>query len=128
MMIPIRSGHVPEEQREGGHEHEQEKHLADLDAEIEGEQRGDEMVAGELQLVAQDEGEAEAVHDAEGEGDHPAALDGGADDVLERHVDDGGGDQRLDERRKPERVRHEAEGGGDQRDRMRHREGGDEQR
>ena len=49
-----------------------------------------------------------------------------ADDVLQRHVDDGDGDQRLDERREPERVRHEAEGGGDQRDRMRDREGGDD--
>ena len=78
MMMPIRSATAcRKSQREGGHEHEQQKHLADLDAEIEGEQRGDEMVAGELERVAQEEREAEAVHDAEGEGDHPAPLDGG---------------------------------------------------
>ena len=50
-----------------------------------------------------------------------------ADDVLERHVDDRDGDQRLDERRKPQRVGREAERGRDQRDRVRDGEGGDDE-
>src|SRR5262249_22701255 len=50
----------------------------------------------------------------------------GADDVLERHVEDRGRNQRLDERREPERVRREIVRRREQRGRMRHREGGDD--
>src|SRR5262245_59991864 len=42
-----------------------------------------------------------------------------ADDVLERHVDDGDGDEHLDERRKPERVGREIVRRRDERDRVR---------
>ena len=64
------------------------------------------MRAGELQRLAERERETESVHQAEGERDHPAALAQtlGSGDVLERHVDDRGGDGGFDERRKPERV------------------------
>src|SRR5712664_1690731 len=40
------------------------------------------------------------------------------DDVFQRHIGDGDGDQSFDERGEPEEVRHEAKGGGDQRNRM----------
>ena len=42
-----------------------------------------------------------------------------AHDVLERHVHDRHRDQRLDQRREPQRARREVEGRGDERDRMR---------
>ena len=120
-------GHdVPEQPVERRDEHEEHGELADLDAEIERDERRDEVVAGELKLLAQEEREPESVHDAEREGDHPSHLHGPADDVLERHVDDRGGDQRLDEGREPQGIRHEPVGRRDQRDRMREREGGDD--
>ena len=71
--MPSFSGHdVAKQQPERRHQHEQHRELADLDAEVESEQRGDQVVAGELQRFAQREREAEAVHDAEREGDDPA--------------------------------------------------------
>ena len=50
----------------------------------------------------------------------------GAAQVLDRHVDDRRRDQRLDQRRKPLARGDEAEGGGEQRDRVGHRERGDD--
>ena len=77
------------------HEDEQHEQLAELDADVEREQRRQEVRAGELQRLPQREREAEAVHQAEGERDDPAALPEvrRSDDVLERHVDDRGGDR-----------------------------------
>ena len=73
MMIaqPLRD-YVSEQQVEGRYQDEKHGDLADLDAEVEAEQRGDHVVAGELQGFAQGEGKAEAVHEAEHEGDDPA--------------------------------------------------------
>src|SRR5262249_50161843 len=83
------------------------------------------MVAGELKRLAQREGKAEAVHQAEHEGDDPAPRNVATkrtkfliDDVFQRHVDDRHRDQRFYERREPERIRDKAEGRGDQRNRM----------
>ena len=50
----------------------------------------------------------------------------GRDDVLERHVDDRHGDERLDQRRKPQRARRHVVGGRDERDRVGDGEGGDD--
>ena len=86
-------GHHAEQQRKQRHQHHQHRDLAELDADVEGEQRRDEVRAGELQRFAQREREAEAVHQAERERHHPAPVRAGADDVLERHVDDRRGDQ-----------------------------------
>ena len=55
----------------GTSDHEHEK-LAELDADIEREQRRQQMRAGELQRVLEHEREAEPVHEAEQEGDDPA--------------------------------------------------------
>jgi hypothetical protein len=64
-------------------------------------ERGHEVRSRELQFLPQREREPEAVHQAEGESDDPAAAHVAADDVLEREVDDRSGDQRLHERREP---------------------------
>ena len=64
--------HVFEEKIERGDQHQQHGDLSDLNPEVEPEQRGEEMVAGELQRFAQCEGEAEAVHEPERESDDPA--------------------------------------------------------
>ncbi len=58
------------------------------------------------------------MHEAKTEGDDPAARKTHGDDVLEGHIDDRDRDQRLDQGRKPLRVRRIVVGGGDQRDRM----------
>ena len=50
----------------------------------------------------------------------------GINNILQRHVDDGDRDQRLDQRREPEPVRHEAESRRYQRDRMPDGERGDD--
>ena len=109
------------EQRHEDHEHEK---LAELDADIEREQRRQEMRSGELQRVLEHEGEAEPVHEPEREGYDPARGRVRFHDVLERHVEDRHRDQRLDQRRKPQRLRRELVGGCDQRDRVRDRERG----
>ena len=73
MMTPDALGdHVFEQKLERRHQREQHRELADLDPEIEAEQRGDEMVAGELELLAQRKGKAEAMDEPEREGIDPA--------------------------------------------------------
>ena len=62
------------------------------------------------------------MHQPEPERDHPAPAELRRDDVLERHVDDRDGDERLDERREPQSVGREAVRRGNQRDRVRDRE------
>src|SRR5437016_2697293 len=63
------------------------------------------------------------MNQAETEGHHPAALQAAAaGDVFKRHVNDGNGNERFDEWRKPEKIRREVVGGGNQRNRMRDRE------
>ena len=115
---------------------DQHEQLTELDADVERQQRREQMRAGELQRLAQREREAEAVNQPEAERDRPApvqraparrpvgapAAGRAANDVLERHVDDRDGDQRLDQRRKPERVGREVVRRCDQRHRMRDRE------
>src|SRR5437879_6915809 len=67
------------------------------------------------------------VYEAEAEGHHPAALQAAAaNDVFKCHINDGNGDERFDQRRKPEKIWCEVVGGGDQRDRMRNGERGDD--
>src|SRR2546425_8173747 len=56
------------------------------------------------------------MNQTETESDHPTATHIAADDVLERHVNNGHGDERLDERRKPQSGRPEVVSGRDQRD------------
>ena len=104
------------EQRDGQREAAQ---LAELDADVESEERRQQMRSGELQRLAKGEREAEAVNEAEPERDEPAALELGSDDVLERHVDDRDRDEHLDERRKPQRARREAQRGREQGDGVR---------
>jgi len=48
--------------------------LADLDADIEGQQRGQQMRSGELQRFPQGKRETKSVYQAEAKGHHPAAL------------------------------------------------------
>ena len=86
------------------------------------------MRAGELQRLAQRVGETEAMNEAEPGGEQPAPREPaprGLNDILQRHVNDGNCDQRLDERREPQADRNETEGSRDQRDRVADREGGD---
>src|SRR5208282_5573045 len=63
-------------------------------------------------------GEAEAVDEAEEPGNDPAPVQVGADDVLERHVDDRYGDGHFYEGRKPRADRSDVIGGPDQRYRV----------
>ena len=81
------------------------------------------MGSGKLQRLAEREREAESVNETEPESDHPPALQVAADDILERHVDDGHGDERFDERRKPQRVGRQVVSRCDERDGVRHSEG-----
>ena len=73
MMMPMRSGGRCRNSR-SEHRHEQHEHqqLAELDADVERQQRGQQVRSGELQRFAQGERETEAVHQAEREGDDPA--------------------------------------------------------
>ena len=97
-MYPDPLRHIPEGQAQCGYEDDEHRELPDLDADVECQQRGDQVLAGELQGFAQGEGEAEAVHDAEGEGDDPARRAGLPPTMFsQRHQHDGDGDQRLDQ-------------------------------
>ena len=58
------------------------KDLAELHAEIEGKQCGQEMRAGKLQRLAQCERKTETVHQPEAEGDQPATLPATAHNIL----------------------------------------------
>ena len=107
------------------HDH-QDEDLADFDADVEREQRNQQMGARELEVLLQAVREAEAVHQAEQASDQHAPFEVDAHDVLERHVDDRCGDRRLDEGREPCARRREIEGRAQQRERMRDREDGDD--
>ena len=119
----------------GRHDH---RELGNLDPGIEGDQRRQQVRAGELQPLAQREREAEPVHQAEPRRHGPAASERprsravGArrprvlDDVLERHPHDRDGNQGLDQRREPERRWRQAVGRGDERARVREGERGDD--
>ncbi|MFO1269882.1 MAG: hypothetical protein U1F67_25805 [Rubrivivax sp.] len=111
-------------ERQQRHARQQHRELAELDADVEGQQRRDEVRTGELQRFGKREREAEAVHEAEREGQHPALVRRGAEDVEQRHRDDRRGDGPLDERRKPQPLRRDAERRGAERQRMRQRERG----
>ena len=101
--------------------------VSQLDADIEGKKRGEQVGAGELQRLPQGEREAKSMYEAEAEGHHPAALQAAAtNDVFERHINDGNGDERFDQRRKPEEIWREVVGGSNQRNRMRDGERGDD--
>ena len=120
---------VAEQQRERRQNDRQHEELTELDADVEREQRRQQVRSRELKRLPQRERKAESMHQAKAERNHPAALDVGAHHILQRHVDDGRRDQRFDERRKPERVGGEVEGRGEQRNRMRdgeRRDDGDE--
>src|SRR5438552_114116 len=57
----------------------------------------------------------------------PAALQAAAaNDVFERHINDGNGNERFNHRRKPEEIRRKIIGGSNQRNRMRDGERGDD--
>src|SRR5262245_46087292 len=85
------------------------------------------MRSSELQRLAQREGETETVDQSEAEGDHPATMHvAGAGDVLDGHVDDRGGNQRLNERGEPQVIRSEPESRRDERDRVGDGEGRDD--
>src|ERR1700748_3050705 len=67
------------------------------------------------------------MHEPEREGDDPsAARRCPAPNVFEGHVNDRRGDEGLDERRKPERIRREIVSRCDERDRVGNCEGGDD--
>src|SRR5271169_4829637 len=116
---PHPPGHrAPEEQGQRRNEDAQNGELADLDPDIEREQRYQQVRSGELQLLSEDVGEAEAVDEAEEPGNDPAPAQVGADDVLERHVDDRYGDGHFYEGREPRADWSNIIGGADQRYRM----------
>ena len=74
-----------------------------------------------MQRLAKRERKSESVNEAETESDHPSALDIAADNVFQGHVENRNGDERFDQRWKPQRVRTKIECRRNQRDRMRHR-------
>src|SRR5580704_14398890 len=93
---PHASGHcTAEQQGKRRNEDAQNGELADLDPDVEREQRYQQVRPGELQLLLEDVGEAEAMDEAEEPGNDPAPPQARADDVLERQVDDRHGDNRL---------------------------------
>ena len=114
---PCPLGHYESEQQlqHGNHER-QHQNLTKLDADVERQERRQQMRPSELHRLTQREGKTKSMHEAEYEGDDPppAQLDGRRgsshvmSNILERHVNDRHRDQRLDERRKPQRVRRVA--------------------
>jgi hypothetical protein len=79
----------------------------------------------ELERLAERERESEAVDEAEAERDRQTPAQPGRrpaaqreHDVLERHVDDRRGDERLDERGEPQPAGRDAERRGGERDRV----------
>jgi hypothetical protein len=76
-------------------ERSQDEELAEFDAEVEGEEGGGEVGAGELEGALEASGEAEAVDEAEAGDREPAG--GGAGDVGEGEPEDGGGDGGFNE-------------------------------
>src|SRR5215813_14688078 len=62
--------------------------LADLDAEVEREQRRDRFDAGADAEFAERRSETEAVDEAEGEGQQPASFDLAAENVFQSDVND----------------------------------------
>ena len=74
MMMPTRSRHdEPEHQPEERRQQRDHQQLPELDADIEGEERRDDVRAGKLQRLTQRERETEPVHKAEPEGDGPSS-------------------------------------------------------
>ena len=84
------------------------------------------MGPAEGQHVPERGGETEAVYESESEHGHPAPAQSGRDDVLQRHVHDRGRDHCFNERDEPEGGGRQTQRCGDQRNRVRDREGGDE--
>ena len=122
-MIPIRPDmRAPEEQGKRRNEDAQNGKLADLDPDVKREQRYQQVRPGELQLLLEDVGKAKAVDEAEEPGNDPAPAQAGADDVLERHVDDRYGDGHFYERRKPRADWSNVVSGADQGHRVTHGE------
>src|SRR2546428_12405626 len=66
---------VAEQPSERGDYDDEYEQLTELDANVERQERGQQMRAGELQRLPQREREAEAVHETEGEGNHPTTLE-----------------------------------------------------
>src|SRR5215213_9944815 len=80
--------HVRKEQCQRRHKERQDEQLTQFDAEIEREQRRQQVGSGELQRLAKRERKPEAVNETEAERQGPPPVDvGGPDDVLERHVE-----------------------------------------
>src|SRR5690242_4510051 len=85
------------------------------------------MRPGKLERLAQRERKTKSVYQAEAECNHPSSPEGaGSSDVFQCHVNDGSGNERFDERRKPERIRSEIVSRSDQCDGMRHGKRGDD--
>jgi len=61
----------PPEQRQHREQDEQHADLADLDADVERQERDEQVGPRELEVLLQPIGEAEAVHQAEEPGDQP---------------------------------------------------------
>src|SRR5262245_8541909 len=97
--------HETEQKTQRGDEQRERQQLPELDADVEREQRHEQVRPGELQRLPQGERESESMNQTEPESDHPSApeavLEAAPDDVFERHIYDGDRDQRFNERRKP---------------------------
>ena len=88
---------------------EYHKELAKFDADIEAHQRRYELPAGQS-VLGQDPGKPEPVQQPEQEHDKRAPFEHGrADDVFNRHVDDRGGNDGLDDLRRDLDVSKNAE-------------------
>ena len=79
--------------------------LTELDPDVEGEQRDQQVGAGKLQVFLEAVREPESVDKAKHAGDEHATGKVDAHDVLERHVHDRRGDGHFHERRKPRACR-----------------------
>ena len=75
MIVPMRSATTYRNSRSSaGMSSDQHEQLTQLDADVERQQRRQQVRAGELQRLPQREREPEAVHEPEGERDQPAAF------------------------------------------------------
>ena len=91
---PVVVAEQESERHEGRADHRQ---LAELDADVEADELGDEVIRAEAEVL-QDRCEAEAVKEAKAEDDSgPPRVEFPHENVFHTDIEDGGGNERLDD-------------------------------
>src|SRR5262249_48766517 len=115
-------GHrITEKKLQQGNQQNQDEKLPQLDSNVERKQRREQVRPGKLQRLPQRKRKTETVHQPKAKRDHPATLDAaGSNDIFQRHINDGSGDEDFNERGKPQEIRRKVVSRSNQRNGMRH--------